>query len=138
MPNRRDQDVESSGCVARVSRDTNVASAWVTFRAATRRAKPPRRDGSGVLPSGAVRPEVALFVARVLLAVSLALSVVLAQSARDEPLILPLCLLIIALAWSYSAPPLRLLARGLGEATTALVVTLLTPLLGYYVQRGFF
>jgi 1,4-dihydroxy-2-naphthoate octaprenyltransferase len=94
--------------------------------------------GSRVLPSGAVRPEVALFVARVLLASSLALSVILALRARDKPLILPVCLLINALAWSYSAPPLRLLTRGLGEATTALVVTLLTPLLGYYVQRGSF
>ncbi len=48
----------------------------------------------------------------------------------------PLALLMIALSWSYSAPPLRLLARGLGELTTALVVTLLTPLLGFYIQRG--
>jgi 1,4-dihydroxy-2-naphthoate octaprenyltransferase len=94
--------------------------------------------GSRVLPSGAVRPDVALLVARVLLVLSLAASVLLALSARDKPLILPQCLLIIALAWSYSAPPLRLLTRGLGEATTALVVTLLTPLLGYYAQRGFF
>jgi 1,4-dihydroxy-2-naphthoate octaprenyltransferase len=94
--------------------------------------------GSRVLPSGAVRPAVALFVARVLLAVSLALSALLALSAPSKRLILPGCQVIIALAWYYSAPPLRLLSRGLGEATTALVVTLLTPLLGYYVQHGSF
>jgi 1,4-dihydroxy-2-naphthoate octaprenyltransferase len=94
--------------------------------------------GSRVLPSGAVQPKVALRVARALLGISLASSAALAVSTRDAPLILPLCMLIIALAWSYSAPPLRLLTRGLGEATTAIVVTLLTPLLGYYVQRRFF
>ena len=40
------------------------------------------------------------------------------------------------LAWGYSAPPLRLAARGLGELATALVVTLCVPLLGYYLQAG--
>jgi len=40
------------------------------------------------------------------------------------------------LAWAYSAPPLRLAARGLGELTTAAVVTLSVPLLGYYLQAG--
>ena len=43
---------------------------------------------------------------------------------------------MIALAWGYSAPPLRLCARGLGELTTALVVTLLVPLFGYDLQAG--
>jgi 1,4-dihydroxy-2-naphthoate octaprenyltransferase len=39
-------------------------------------------------------------------------------------------------AWGYSAPPARLAARGLGELTTAAVVTLCVPLLGYYLQAG--
>ena len=43
---------------------------------------------------------------------------------------------ITALAWYYSAPPLRLCARGLGELTTAVVVTLCVPALGYYLQAG--
>jgi len=59
---------------------------------------------------------------------------VLAARARDLPLLLPLALLITALAWSYSAPPLRLAARGLGELTTAVVVSLCVPVLGYYLQ----
>jgi 1,4-dihydroxy-2-naphthoate octaprenyltransferase len=41
-----------------------------------------------------------------------------------------------ALAWGYSAPPARLAARGLGELTTAAVVTLSVPALGYYLQAG--
>ncbi|GAC1518461.1 MAG: hypothetical protein NVS2B3_14460 [Vulcanimicrobiaceae bacterium] len=37
-------------------------------------------------------------------------------------------------AWCYSAPPLRLLARGLGEVQTALVVAVLVPLCAYAAQ----
>ena len=43
---------------------------------------------------------------------------------------------MVGLAWGYSAPPLRLCARGLGELTTALVVTLLVPVFGYRLQAG--
>lgn len=41
-----------------------------------------------------------------------------------------------ALAWFYSAPPIHLHSRGLGELTTMIVVTLLTPLIGFYLQMG--
>ncbi len=40
------------------------------------------------------------------------------------------------LAWSYSAPPLRLASRGWGELDTALVVAVLVPLAGYAVFTG--
>src|SRR4029079_16191639 len=40
----------------------------------------------------------------------------------------------VVLAWEYSAPPLRLCATGLGELDTAVVVTGLVPLLGFYLQ----
>jgi 1,4-dihydroxy-2-naphthoate octaprenyltransferase len=92
--------------------------------------------GSRVLVTGTVAPRAAL-VASSLLGVC-ALIAALALSARPGAprFVLPLCLLIIALSWCYSAPPLRLLSRGLGEVTTALVVTLLTPLLGFYAQNG--
>jgi 1,4-dihydroxy-2-naphthoate octaprenyltransferase len=40
------------------------------------------------------------------------------------------------LAWSYSAPPLRLACRGWGELDTALVVAVLVPLAGYAVFTG--
>jgi 1,4-dihydroxy-2-naphthoate octaprenyltransferase len=43
---------------------------------------------------------------------------------------------MVTLAWAYSAPPLRLCARGLGEATTAIVVTVLVPLFAYRLQAG--
>ncbi len=40
------------------------------------------------------------------------------------------------LAWSYSAPPLRLAARGLGELDTALVVAVLVPAASYAAFTG--
>lgn len=92
--------------------------------------------GSRVLVSGAVAPRAALAASAVLAAGALICACMLAAQPDSPRFALPLALLIIALSWCYSAPPLRLLRRGLGEATTALVVTLLTPLLGFYVQRG--
>jgi len=92
--------------------------------------------GSRVLVSGAVPPRWALGASLVLGVFAIVASLGLAATPGRPPFALPLSLLIVALSWSYSAPPLRLLSRGLGEATTALVVTLLTPLLGFYVQAG--
>jgi 1,4-dihydroxy-2-naphthoate polyprenyltransferase len=92
--------------------------------------------GSRVLPDGALPPLVALVAALVLGAVALAATVALALRASDLPLVLPIGVFMTALAWAYSAPPVRLAARGLGELTTAAVVTLSVPLLGYYLQAG--
>lgn len=47
-----------------------------------------------------------------------------------------LLLLSAFLAWEYSAPPLQLHSRGLGELTVALIVPVLTPLVGYTLQQG--
>ncbi len=90
--------------------------------------------GSRVLVKGSVAPRAALAASLILGVISCAAALRLATLPGSPPLVLPLSLLIVALSWSYSAPPLRLLSRGLGEATTALVVTLLTPLLGFYLQ----
>ena len=43
---------------------------------------------------------------------------------------------ILVLAWCYSAPPVRLAARGLGELDTALVVAVLVPFAGYAAFAG--
>src|SRR5262249_58237305 len=45
-------------------------------------------------------------------------------------------LVITAAAWRLRAAAARVAARGLGEATTALVVSLCVPVLGYYLQAG--
>jgi 1,4-dihydroxy-2-naphthoate octaprenyltransferase len=53
-------------------------------------------------------------------------------------LTLPLFWLAIALAWSYSSPPLRLHNRGVGEVAATTIVAGLTPLIGCYLQAGEF
>jgi 1,4-dihydroxy-2-naphthoate octaprenyltransferase len=92
--------------------------------------------GSRVLPDGLLPPGVALGTAMVLGLVAMAATVFLAMRAGDRPLALPIAVVMTMLAWAYSAPPLRLAARGLGELATAVVVTLCVPLLGYYLQMG--
>jgi len=88
--------------------------------------------GSRVLVSGTLAPRVALVASLSLGGAAILAALGLALRPGSPRWVLPLSLVIIALSWCYSAPPLRLLSRGLGEATTALVVTVLTPLLGFY------
>ena len=92
--------------------------------------------GSRVLPDGLLPPGVALAAALVLGLIALGAGLALALRAPDRLLLLPLAVGMTTLAWAYSAPPLRLSARGLGELTTAGVVTLFVPVLGYYLQVG--
>jgi 1,4-dihydroxy-2-naphthoate octaprenyltransferase len=86
--------------------------------------------GSRVLPGGELPPRVALIAAIVLAMIGSVLALVLGGHA------LATLAVIFVLAWSYSAPPLRLCARGLGELDTALVVTVLVPYLGFSLQGG--
>jgi 1,4-dihydroxy-2-naphthoate polyprenyltransferase len=116
---------------------THYANDFFDLEADLANSTPTRwSGGSRILPSGQLRPVVAFRAALVLAVCALFLALLLAVRASDAVLVFPLALLIISLSWAYSAPPLRLLSRGLGEATTALVVTFLTPLLGFYVQTG--
>jgi 1,4-dihydroxy-2-naphthoate octaprenyltransferase len=85
--------------------------------------------GSGVLPDGALLPWVALAAALACAAIGLAGT--LRAALAGDAVLGVLGLAIGGLAWAYSAPPLRLLARGLGELDTVAVVALLVPLAGY-------
>ena len=90
--------------------------------------------GSRVLPDGELPREVALAAALACAAVGAITAAVLAVMAGAWTLV---ALAAIALlAWEYSAPPLRLCARGLGELATALVVTVLVPWLGFALQAS--
>ncbi len=92
--------------------------------------------GSRVLVEARLPAQAALYSALLLAGVALAASLVLSVIVRPGLLTFLLLLAAQALAWFYSAPPLRLHSRGLGEATTSMVVTCLTPLTGYYLQSG--
>ena len=87
--------------------------------------------GSRVLANGELPRRVALIAALVLLAIGAGVSVLVVREDRDA---LPVLIAIAVLAWAYSAPPLRLCARGLGEIDTAIVVTGLVPFLGFALQ----
>jgi 1,4-dihydroxy-2-naphthoate octaprenyltransferase len=87
--------------------------------------------GSRVLPAGELPRHVALVAALVLAVLGLTASAALSSTGA-----LGILFAIVVLAWSYSAPPFRLCARGLGELTTAIVVTVLVPLLGFTLQGG--
>lgn len=92
-------------------------------------ARTPWSGGSGVLPAGALPPRVAIVSARVCAAIGIAAT--LRAALYGEWWLAFAGLAIGMLAWAYSAPPLRLLARGLGELDTVAVVALLVPLAGY-------
>jgi 1,4-dihydroxy-2-naphthoate octaprenyltransferase len=92
--------------------------------------------GSRVLPDGFVDPRIALATALIFGLVALIASLWLAFVMQTGPLTLPLLLLSVILAWSYSSPPLQLNMHGLGELTGAFLITGLTPLVGFYLQSG--
>jgi 1,4-dihydroxy-2-naphthoate polyprenyltransferase len=88
--------------------------------------------GSRVLACDELPRGVALVAALAMGAIGCALAAVVV--ARGGPWAAPTLAAIAVLAWEYSAPPLRLCARGAGELDTAVVVTGLVPWLGFYLQ----
>jgi 1,4-dihydroxy-2-naphthoate octaprenyltransferase len=90
--------------------------------------------GSGVIPNGELPARVALIASLACGAIGIAATV--AEAARGNPLVAALGVVICFLGWSYSAPPMRLLARGLGELDTIAVVAVLVPLTGYAAFAG--
>lgn len=93
--------------------------------------------GSGILPAGHVTPALALTTALVAGLLALGVSLWLALALPTGSLTLPLLLLALFLGWTYSAPPLQLHSTGFGELAAALLITGLTPLVGFYLQAGF-
>ncbi len=91
--------------------------------------------GSGMLASGALSGSTALRAAQVCLALALAtLAAVLVLDG--SPVLAVLLIMTLMAGWFYSAPPLRLVSRGWGEATASLVLAFFVPLTGYLLQTG--
>lgn len=85
--------------------------------------------GSRVLVEGHLRPITSLATAFVLLFASVALAMSMPFANAQW-----LAFLVIALAWFYTAPPLRFNYRGFGEVCVATVLSVAVPLLAYYLQ----
>ncbi len=121
------------GAVTAFQLMTHYANDYFDLETDRANATPTRwSGGSRVLAGAELPPRIALVAALVLAAVGCAIAFPLAQGGGAYTL--PTLAAILVLAWEYSAPPLRLCASGAGELDTAVVVTVLVPWLGYYLQ----
>ena len=121
------------GAVTSLQLMTHYANDYFDLDADRANATPTRwSGGSRVLPGGELPARVALVAAVVLALIGCTVGAALV--ARGDATVAATLGLMLVLAWGYSAPPLRLCARGLGELATAVVVTVLVPWLGFYVQ----
>jgi 1,4-dihydroxy-2-naphthoate octaprenyltransferase len=94
--------------------------------------------GSRVLVENRLPPRAGLNAALLLAGIAFAANLIVSIFVRPGLLTFLWFSLAQALAWFYSAPPLRLHSRGVGEFVTMVLVTLLTPLTGFYLQTGEF
>jgi 1,4-dihydroxy-2-naphthoate octaprenyltransferase len=90
--------------------------------------------GSGILVTGELHPRVALVAA--LACAALGLAVCARFALAGNPTVALIGIGILVFAWCYSAPPVRLAARRLGEIDTVLVVAVLVPCAGYAAFAG--
>ena len=107
---------------------THYANDYFDIEVDRANATPTRwSGGSRVLVAGLLPPNAAKVAALIFAALSFSFAVLSWTRAAVPAQAALTWVAIISLAWAYSAPPFRLVARGLGELATALVVTLLTP-----------
>ena len=113
---------------------THYTNDYFDRAADVRSVRTPYSGGSGALVDGSLAPRVALIAGIVCATIGFAGALSLAVDVR-APIATGLAVAIGVFAWAYSAPPTRLLARGLGEVDTALVVAVLVPLCAFAAQR---
>ena len=107
------------------------------FEADLRNQTPtPWSGGSRVLQAGMLTRQTARNAAIVLAAIAILALLLLVLVEHPGPLAIPIVFTALVLSWQYSAPPLRLHTRGIGELSGVLVVSMLTPILGFYLQTG--
>jgi 1,4-dihydroxy-2-naphthoate octaprenyltransferase len=92
--------------------------------------------GSRVLPNGELPRAIALAAAVFLAALALVANIVLQARFASPPLVTGMLLAALVLSWEYSAPPLRLHSRGVGELVAMFIVSMLVPLTGFVLQAG--
>lgn len=92
--------------------------------------------GSGVLVEHPELREPSRRVALGLMALSLGIGTAFVLWYSYSPWFLGLVVLGNLSAWFYSAPPLRLAYRGLGEFATIFTAGVLLPMMGYLVIKG--
>ncbi|MEM4728736.1 MAG: prenyltransferase [Thermoplasmata archaeon] len=116
---------------------TNFLNDYFDFRSGAdvrNRNRTPFSGGSPYLPSGALEPRSVLRAGLLCLGAALAVAVYLALEAGV--LVLALAGAGGFIAFFYTAPPIRLGYRGLGELSTGVALGPLTVLGVYYVMTG--
>ena len=93
-----------------------------------------RRERGARGPAG-LRPR-ARTIALLLIAVSFVVGIRAYFTVLPTPFLPALLVLGNGIGWFYSAPPVRLSSRGLGEAATATAIGLLIPGMGYLAIAG--
>lgn len=94
--------------------------------------------GSGILVENPALKPFAKRFAVALMGISLLLAVLFVYRFSFPPLFLLFVVGGNLLGWFYTAPPLKLAYRGLGEITNMLTFGLLMPGMGYLVAMGWF
>lgn len=112
---------------------THYANDYFDRACDARSVRTPYSGGSGALVDGSLSPRVALAAATLCAGAGVA-GIGALLAVAHAPQGAGLAVAIALGAWSYSAPPLRLLARGFGEIDTAIVVAMLVPLCAYAAQ----
>jgi 1,4-dihydroxy-2-naphthoate polyprenyltransferase len=114
---------------------THYANDYFDYEADRLNRTPTRwSGGSRVLPDGGLPRVVALVTALVLAALGILAIAALAVAPPLQGVAIPVGMVMFALSWLYSGPPLRLHSAGLGELDVALVVTGLVPVMAYGLQ----
>jgi 1,4-dihydroxy-2-naphthoate octaprenyltransferase len=94
--------------------------------------------GTRVLPMGLISPHQALVGAYVCLIISAAIGLLLYFYYKTGPCTIPLGALAIFIGYFYTAKPLQLCYRGLGEVAIWFSCGWLATISGYYLQTGHF
>ncbi|MFQ5946722.1 MAG: prenyltransferase [Anaerolineae bacterium] len=103
-------------------------------RAVTTRT--PFSGGSGVLAQDLLPRWVALATGLAWLGIAVGVAMLLHLGLGAGRGVYALFALGILVGWFYSSPPVALASRGLGEVATALVVAILVPVTGHFLQSG--
>jgi 1,4-dihydroxy-2-naphthoate octaprenyltransferase len=110
---------------------THYCNEYFDLRADSANPSPTKwTGGSRVLVEGLIEPKVSLGASLVLLCVCLLLVPGMPRAAQYP------ALLGLALSWFYTAPPLQLNYRGLGELTVTTVLNGCFPMIGYAMMSG--
>ncbi len=131
-----DRFIWGSGMVLAAALSVNYGNDYFDVEVDRLNETSPISGGSGILLKNPELRNLAKWIAISLMSISIALSVAFTAIYRLPAFLISIVVAGNSLIWFYSAPPLRLSCRGLGEVTTMLAAGLMLPCLGYFIMLG--